>query len=721
MVSHIRDSIVTKITFLVMGATSLVLGGVVAYSYISSRNIILAEAEQTARNLTLSVARRIEQEFRSVAKVPEGLATYLEVNPCEKEQALLDLVRASVEKNPEVFGGGAIFEPYAFLKDRKAYAPYYYMEQGSSKFVQLASTTYNYFQKDYYHLTKLLNRPFWSNPHFDEGGGNILMVTYSVPLYFPGTKKMASDFRGVITADISLEWLNQLVRSVQVGKTGFCFIMSDTGSFVSHPDQEFIMKESVFSLAEERNQPGLRAVGRRIIRDKSGFEDIGTSYTGVNSFLAYARIPSTGWVLGEVLPKKELLADLYQLHQKTIALSLTGIILLLLASFFLAKSISRPLLKMSDAAKLIAKGELEIDLSDIHSTDEVGQLAVSFEEMVEGLKQKEFIRDTFGRYLTKEVVQQLLESEDGLELGGEQRELSLMMSDLRGFTALTATIPPDQIISFLNRYLGKMVEVLMDYQGIIDEIIGDGILSFFGAPEPLKDHPARAVACALKMQMAMDEINALNEKDGYAYLQMGIAVHTGNVVVGNIGSEKRSKYGVVGSEVNFTGRIEGYTVGGQVLISQDTYDRVKALVKVKESLVVQMKGIAGDVTLYDIKGMKSPYNIDLPDRDENPKSLKTDVKVEVHRLHKKVVDRKGIMAKVTHKSQTSVKILFDVEIGQWEDIKIVLSAIGTSFKGGESYGKVIKVALLDDKCEATVRMTSMSPEVYRIFKNEIED
>ena len=129
-----------------------------------------------------------------------------------------------------------------------------------------------------------------------------------------------------------------------------------------------------------------------------------------------------------------------------------------------------------------------------------------------------------------------------------------------------------------------MVEILIDYQGTIDEIIGDGILAFFGAPETLDDHPARAVACALKMQAAMDEINTLNEADGLPRLDMGVAANTGSVVVGNIGSEKRAKYGAVGAQVNFTGRMESFTVGGQVLISSSTYEKLSQFLDIRNVL-----------------------------------------------------------------------------------------------------------------------------------------
>ena len=719
MISGVTRSIAAKMTLLVLLGSSFVLVVIVAYNYIYSKDLILQEAKQYARNLTLSVTRRIEQEFRSLEKVPEGLAEYLRIHPCDNEEQLLALIRSSVRSNPEVFGGAAVFEPGAFVNDLPAYAPYYYKTKGGLKFLQLASPSYNYFQQDYYHIVKLLLAPLWTNPYFDEGGGEILMVTYSVPLFGPDKNGEKSVFKGIITADLSLDWLSTLMSSIRVEDTGFCFIISNTGKFVSYPRKEYIMRESIFSVAEETGKPRLREVGRLMIREKSGFVDIGKALTGDDAFLAYAQIPSSGWALGAVFPHKELFAELTSLHRRSILIAAFGIGLLLLLSRLVAQSLARPLVKMADATKQVAKGDLDVDLSDIRSKDEVGRLARAFDQMIEGLKQRDFIRDTFGRYLTKEVVSRLLESKDGLKLGGEAREITLLMSDLRGFTALTSHMPPDQIIRLLNRYLGKMLEILLDHRGVVDEIIGDGILAFFGAPEPIVDHPVRAVACALQMQSAMNEINALNVKDGLAHLEMGIAIHTGTVVVGNIGSERRSKYGAVGSDVNFTGRIEGYSVGGQVLISQDTYERVMKYVTVRNTMSIRMKGIPDTVTLYDIKGMTGPFEITLRDRDETPQPLSRKIRVKVGRLRKKVVDAKGADAWITHVSQTSAILILSQPIGQWEEIRILLLESATDMGQGEVYGKVMSIQEGKDGHEAVVRLTSMSPQVYEALRKDI--
>ena len=177
------------------------------------------------------------------------------------------------------------------------------------------------------------------------------------------------------------------------------------------------------------------------------------------------------------------------------------------------------------------------------------------------------LSETFGRFLSDDIVRQLLETPDGLALGGKKRELTIMMSDLRGFTALSERMGAQELIHLLNHYLGEMTEIIQRNAGTIIEFIGDGIMAIFGAPAPSEKHETEAVQAAVEMQAAMAGINAWNTAHGYPALEMGIGIHTGEVIVGNIGSEKRTKYGVVGSSVNLTGRIESYTVGGEILIS----------------------------------------------------------------------------------------------------------------------------------------------------------
>jgi class 3 adenylate cyclase len=710
-----HNSIALKMTLLVLGGTSIVCSLVLAYSYYSSKKIILNEVEKNARNLTLSVARRIEQEFRAVEKVPLGTACFLETTKWDKE-SLLRVLKRSVLDSPELYGSTVAFEPYCFSESVEAYAPYYCKSKDGLEFFELAPPSYNYFQFDWYHIPRELKAPVWSEPYFDEGAGNILMATYSVPFFQRDGRNSPGRFMGIVTADVSLEWLTKLLFSIHAGRTGYCFLVSGDGAFISHPDPNLIMRESLFSIAEESGKPHLRRIFKDMLWDRSGFVDLGVDLKGEDAFLAYARIPSTRWSLGTVFLKNEIFAEVEKLFRITILLAAVGILLLLAVSILTARSIARPLRKMAGVAGKVAAGDLDVDLSDIKSRDEVGLLAQAFTRMTHGLKERDFIRNTFGRYLTREVVNRLLESKDGLQLGGEARNISIIMSDVRGFTALTATMAPEKVISFLNRYLGKMVDILIEYRGTIDEIIGDGILAFFGAPESMEDHPARAVACALKMQTAMDELNALNEADGFPRLEMGIAVNTGNVVVGNIGSERRTKYGAVGSQVNFTGRMESFTVGGQVLISQSTYERLSDVLDIRKVLAVEMKGLQGTVNLYDVQAIKGAHNIRLPDRDETPVELRNKIDVKINRLDKKTVSKTDAAAWFTHVALNSAVLVSGLRVKQWEDLKITMLNDDLSPVGGEIYAKVVSVSEAQDSCEAVVHFTSVPAEAYKIIR-----
>lgn len=711
-------TIAFKITLLILLGTGLVLGLILVYSHITNKKIILGETEKSTRNLTQGVANRVEQEFRSVEKVPQNLGWFLETTPVNKE-TLLRLLRNSVEKNPEIYGMTVAYEPQAFEESRQWFAPYYYKGKTGVEFVEFEPPAYNYFQQDWYHIPMVKEAPVWSEPYFDEGGGNIIMATYSAPFFERDSNGKALRVKGVVTADVSLAWLTRLISSISIGQSGYCTLISGVGTFITHPRPELIMRESIFSVAEETNRPNLRQIGRDMIRKDSGFVDLGLSLTGRESFLAYARIPSTGWSLGAIFPKDELFAEVDRLYFRSLMSAAAGVLMLLIVSLLVARSLAVPLRRMADATAKVAQGDLNIDLSDIRSKDEVGSLARAFTQMTEGLKQRDFIRDTFGRYLTKEVVNRLLETKDGLQLGGESREISIMMSDIRGFTAVTAEMRPEQVITFLNRYLGKIVEILLDHRGTIDEIVGDGILAFFGAPEPLDDHPARAVACALKMQQAMDEINALNEKEGLPHIEMGVAVNTGSVVVGNIGSERRSKYAAVGSQMNFTGRMESYTVGGQVLISSSTYMKLAEIVDVRNELKVEMKGMAGKVSLFDVVGIGGEYNVHLSGQEDTPVSLAQPVHVRINRLDEKAVTDLFLSGSITHASLSSAVLVLGEQVQQWENLKLEMLDSEMKPIGGDVYGKVVSASPTDGSFVASIRFTSIAREAYMILRKNL--
>ena len=226
-------------------------------------------------------------------------------------------------------------------------------------------------------------------------------------------------------------------------------------------------------------------------------------------------------------------------------------------------------------------------------------------------RRNEFIRSVFGRYLTDDIVETLLDSPEGLKLGGERREITILMADIRGFTKLSSHLEPEQVITLVNNFLSEMTPVIISRGGTIDEFIGDAILALFGAPRAMEDHAEKAVACALEMQEAMLAVNDLNRQSGMPDLSMGIGINTGEVIVGNIGSEQRAKYGVVGHNVNFAARVESYTVGGQILVSDRTLEACAGLLETRGEMNVRPKGFDEDERIHDICGIGGSYQISI--------------------------------------------------------------------------------------------------------------
>jgi class 3 adenylate cyclase/HAMP domain-containing protein len=715
MKSHPRG-LAAQLIILILAGTAGIFLAAFTYNLVASKKAVMAQVRQNARHLTLETTYRVQAVLQAVEKVPDNLAVVLQDYPHQPAD-LQRLMRSTVASNREVFGVAVAFEPYAFNPQRYYFSPYCFRQGHQIKFTYLGSESYRYFYWDWYQLPKELHHPVWSEPYFDKGGGNIIMSTYSVPFYWGQgpTRK----FEGVVTADVSLMWLKDLISGIKIYKSGYAFLISGNGVFVTHPDQQWIMRESIFSIAEAQGKPSLRRLGRDMIRGGSGFVPLKDFFTGKESWLFYAPVPATGWSLGVIVPENELFAGVNSLSKKIFVILLLGLVFLAVVITAVAKSIAHPLKNLVHQTAAIAQGDFNATVPET-GVREVAHLAHSFNEMgrqlTDYIAKRDFIRDTFGRYVTQEVVKKLLESREALEMGGETRELSMLMSDLRGFTALTADMDPEQVIIFLNRYLGKMIEVLLEHRAIIDEILGDGILAFFGAPEPLEDHPARAVACALSMQRAMAEINRLNEADGLPHLQMGVAINTGMVVVGNIGSEKRAKYSVVGSQVNFTSRMESYSLGGQVLISASTYERVRDLVEVQGTMEVQMKGVPLPATLYDIRGMGEPYNIRLKERHDVLIALTTPINIQVFLIKDKIVRSATGRAWMTHLCDTSAQITLEGDLREWDDVRLSLLGAADAVIG-KMYGKVTAVRPLDDSLkEADIRFTSVSQDVYQIIQ-----
>ena len=253
----------------------------------------------------------------------------------------------------------------------------------------------------------------------------------------------------------------------------------------------------------------------------------------------------------------------------------------------------------------------------------------------------ELLGKTFGRFLSDEIVRELLDTPGGPEPGGKKRTLTILMSDLRGFTAMSERMDAGDLINMLNHYLEAMTDVIQSRNGTIIEFIGDGIMAIFGAPLYSETHTEDAVAAALEMEAAMAEINAWNLERDYPHLEMGIGLDCGEVIVGNIGSEKRMKYGIVGSHVNLCGRIESYTAGSQILISPGVRSLISVPLEIEKEMTVLPKGLDEEIILSQVTGIGAPYDIHITMESNIPKKLKEPIPICFYRIDGKHTTEKA--------------------------------------------------------------------------------
>lgn len=256
---------------------------------------------------------------------------------------------------------------------------------------------------------------------------------------------------------------------------------------------------------------------------------------------------------------------------------------------------------ISENAVQVAQGQYPEPLS-VHGADEISRLKESYNAMVAGLKERDFIRDSFGRYVDPEFARQLMARPDAGRLGGERREVAILMSDLRGFTPLSEAHPPEVIIEVLNLYFSRMIGLIQAHQGIIVDFFGDAVLAFFDPLDgPVGQMADQALACANAMLAAMPNVNQDVLALDLPALHMGIGLHRGPVVVGNIGSAARAKYGIVGSAVNITSRIQAKAGKGEIIATRSFMDCLSERPPVLSTLEMPLKGIAEPMQVHRIR------------------------------------------------------------------------------------------------------------------------
>lgn len=398
-----------------------------------------------------------------------------------------------------------------------------------------------------------------------------------------------------------------------------------------------------------------------------------------------------------------------------IALAAIGAALLL--GYAISGSLIGPVKRMDAQLRLIASGDFSQRV-EVANRDEMGDLAGNLNRMSEELGRlydalevrNRFIREAFGRYFSDEIVEDILESPEGLKRGGEKRNVTTMLTDLRGFTAIAEASEPEQVVRMLNGYLEVMFDVIERFNGTISDIVGDSLVVLFGAPKGLPDRAQCAVACAIAMQNAMAQVNRDNRAAGLPEIEMGIGLHDAAVIVGNIGSSKRLQYSVVGSGVNMASRIESCSVGGQVLVSQSVVDEAGDALCIDGQRDVRSKGAEGDLRIYEIGGIGGQHNLVLEEKEPEISSLARSIPVDCRLLLDKTITDDAFRGEILGLSKKSAELALDRPVHILSDIKLNLLGVGEELTARDVYAKVMRHKGADAP-HYVIRFTSVPPEI----------
>jgi class 3 adenylate cyclase len=329
----------------------------------------------------------------------------------------------------------------------------------------------------------------------------------------------------------------------------------------------------------------------------------GTPYLG--QFLALPDpLGNEGAQLLQLRSKAGVLQLLSSIRQTFFTVLGSLLLLAVALSFVFAGTVTKPLRALMQGTRAIEEGDLDYQIP-ISTKDELGQLAQSFNQMIGQLREKERVKALFGRYLPKAVAERALAHQGEIGLGGEQKDVAILFSDIRGFTSLSERLAPPEVVAMLNDYYTRMIDVLFEHDGTLDKTIGDAIMAVFGAPVSDEDAVPKALRTALGMMRALKAFNADRAAKGQEPIAIGIGVNCGLVVAGNLGSIKQLSYTVIGDEVNLASRMCSNAKGGQILVTEAVYRKAKWAFEFNALEPIQVKNVSQPVQVYEVLGEKT--------------------------------------------------------------------------------------------------------------------
>lgn len=417
------------------------------------------------------------------------------------------------------------------------------------------------------------------------------MFTIGVPIVSdPVTKKITH----IAIADINLAVLLKPFSEI---KERTFFVVDKTGVLLAHSDE----KKAMARLNMKENQIVKVSAKAEVARGQKPFFDGNEKFFG-----AYAKT-SYGVTVFSQISEDLILEPAREVKRKAFYIAGIALSISLFFVFVFSMTLTSPLEILVGLIGLVSKGNFDVKAtSKVKSMfeDEVGQLAHAFDNMTDGLKERDKVKTLFSKFHGSSVTDDLLQGDIGV--GGARKEVVVFFSDIRGFTAFSENRAPEEVVEMLNEYFAVMVSLINKHHGVVDKFIGDAIMAIWGAPKTTGKDAAWAVRACLEMRRGLETLNQKRIARGQPAINIGMGLHAGSAISGTIGSDERMEYTVIGNTVNTGSRIEASTkaFGADLLISESVYEMVKDDFLIELAGAAEVKGRTDAIKMYKVRGYK---------------------------------------------------------------------------------------------------------------------
>jgi class 3 adenylate cyclase len=438
----------------------------------------------------------------------------------------------------------------------------------------------------------LERQTFTSDPYYSD-----VFQRYVLQLCAP-VQSPQGELLGVVSSRFDIQdAFGRLVRATRFGETGYAVLVGPDGRILAHPDSRRVHEAVGTYGAVQAALRGER--GSVVQRNNEGQERL----FFYRSFTGPGNVNPRPIALLIEMGEDEASKPLQGLRRQFVIGTLVFGLVCVVVGAWIAHGIRKPFENLVGVVHRIEQGDLTARSKDV-GVDALGRLAGALDEMARGLQERDRVKELFGRYVTTQVSEEVLKGK--VNLGGESRRVTMLFSDIRNFTTMAESMTPAQVVSFLNQYFSEMVEAVFEQGGVLDKFIGDGMMAVFGSFGDMPDHPRRAVAAALRMKALLAKINGERSVKGQPPIQIGIGIHTDEVIVGNIGSQRRQEYTVIGDGVNTSSRVESLNkeFGTTILITSTTHEEIQPYFECRLMPEAKLKGKSRTLQFYEVLSAK---------------------------------------------------------------------------------------------------------------------